>query len=75
MPKARREHGLRVMEAARKALAARTAAGSDPRRSAAVNRVRSEAISERHRRRDARKLLVLAYGILRSGVAFDANYT
>ena len=35
---------------ARKALAAQTAAGNDPRRSAAVNRVRGEAISEGHRR-------------------------
>jgi len=50
MPKARREHGLRAMEAARKALAAQTAAGNDPRRSAAVNRMRGEAISEGHRR-------------------------
>ncbi len=50
MPKARREHGLRAIEAARKALAAQTAAGNDPRRSAAVNRVRGEAISEGHRR-------------------------
>ncbi len=33
MPKARREHGLRAIEAARKALAAQTAAGNDPRRS------------------------------------------
>jgi len=50
MPKARREHGLRAIEAARKALAAQTAAGNDPRRSAAVNRARGEAISEGHRR-------------------------
>jgi hypothetical protein len=50
MPKARREHGLRAMEAARKALAAQTPAGNDPRRSAAVNRARGEAISEEHRR-------------------------
>ncbi len=50
MPKARREHGLRAIEAARKALAVQTAAGNDPRRSAVVNRVRSEAISEGHRR-------------------------
>jgi CRISPR-associated endonuclease Cas1 len=50
MPKARREHGLRAIEAARKALAAQSAAGSDPRRSAAVNRARGEAISEGHRR-------------------------
>ncbi len=50
MPKARREHGLRAIEAARKALAAQAAAGNDPRRNAAVNRARGEAISEGHRR-------------------------
>jgi hypothetical protein len=42
MPKARREHGLRAIEAGRKVLAAETAAGHDPRRSA----VRSKAIVE-----------------------------
>ena len=50
MPKARREHGLRAIEAARKALAVLSAAGNDPRRSAAGNRARGEAISEGHRR-------------------------
>ena len=50
MPKARREHGLRAITAARKALAAQTAAGNDPRRTAAVNQVRGEAIAEGHRR-------------------------
>jgi hypothetical protein len=50
MPKTRREHGLRAIEAARKALAAQSASGNDPRRSAAVNSTRSEAISESHRR-------------------------
>jgi hypothetical protein len=50
MPKARREHGLRAIEAARKVLAAQTAAGNDPRHSATVNRARGEAISEGHRR-------------------------
>jgi hypothetical protein len=50
MPKARREHGLRAIEAARKVLAAQTEAGNDPRRSAAVNRARGEAISDGHRR-------------------------
>ncbi len=50
MPKARREHGLRAIEAARTALAAQTAAGDDPRRSAAVNRARGDAISEGHQR-------------------------
>jgi hypothetical protein len=43
MPKARREHGLRAIEAARKALAAQVAAGNDPRRSAELNRARGEA--------------------------------
>ncbi len=50
MPRARREHGLRAIEAARKVLAAQTAAGNDPRSSADVNRARGEAISEGHRR-------------------------
>jgi hypothetical protein len=50
MPKARREHGRRAIEAARKALAAQTAAGNDPRRSAEVNRARGDAISNGHRR-------------------------
>ena len=50
MPKARRKHGLHAIEAASKALAAQTAAGNDPRRNAAVNRARAEAISEGHRR-------------------------
>ncbi|MFY9665695.1 MAG: hypothetical protein WAL67_06415 [Candidatus Cybelea sp.] len=38
------------IEAAREALAAQAAAGIDPRRGAAVNRARGEAISEGHRR-------------------------
>jgi hypothetical protein len=50
MPKARRDRGLRAIEAARKVLAAQTAAGHDPRSGAAVNRARGEAISEGHRR-------------------------
>jgi CRISPR-associated endonuclease Cas1 len=50
MPKARREHGLRAIEAARKALAAQTASGNDPRRSPEMNRKRGEAIAEGHRR-------------------------
>jgi len=50
MLKARREHGLRAIAAARKALATQTAAGNDPRRTAATNRTRGEAISEGHRR-------------------------
>ncbi len=50
MPKARREHGLRAIENARKVLAVQTAAGNDPRRSREVNRVRSEAVADSHRR-------------------------
>jgi hypothetical protein len=50
MPKARRQHGLREIEAARKVLAAQTAAGNDPRRSVSVKGARGEAISEGHRR-------------------------
>jgi hypothetical protein len=50
MPKARRELGLRAIEAARKVLASQTAEGNDPRRSAAVNRARGEAIGDGHRR-------------------------
>jgi hypothetical protein len=48
MPKAHREAGLRAIEAARKALAAQTAAGNDPRRSA--NPARGEAVAEAHQR-------------------------
>jgi len=50
MARARREHGLRAIEAARKALAMQGAEGNDPRRGAAVNRARGEAIAEGHRR-------------------------
>ncbi len=50
MPKARREHGLRAIKAARKTLAEQTAAGNDPRRSTSVKQARSEAVSEGHRR-------------------------
>jgi hypothetical protein len=50
MPKARREHGLRAIAAARKTLAAQTAAGNDPRASAPVSRGRGETIAEGHRR-------------------------
>jgi hypothetical protein len=39
-----------AIEAARKVLAAQTAAGNDPRASAAVNTARGEAISDGHRR-------------------------
>jgi hypothetical protein len=45
MPKARREHGLRAIEVARKVLAAQAAAGDDPRGHAAQNRLRGEAIA------------------------------
>jgi len=41
---ARREHGLRAIEAARTALAAQAASGNDPRRSAVI-RARGEAMS------------------------------
>jgi CRISPR-associated endonuclease Cas1 len=50
IPKARREHGLRAIEAARKALAAQTASGNDPRRSPEINRKRGAAIAEQGRR-------------------------
>ena len=50
MPKARREHGPRAIEAARKALSVQAAAGNDPRRSVVVNQTRGEAIAEGHRR-------------------------
>jgi hypothetical protein len=50
IPQVRRERGLRAIETARKALAVQAAAGNDPRRSAAVNRARGEAISDGHRR-------------------------
>jgi CRISPR-associated endonuclease Cas1 len=50
MPKARREHGLRAIEAARKALAAQAASGNDPRRDPEMNHKRSNAIGEAHRR-------------------------
>ena len=50
LPQARRERGLRAIEAARKALAAQAAAGKDPRASAHAGRKRGEANSEQHRR-------------------------
>lgn len=49
MPKARREHGLRAIEAARKALATQAVAGRDPRSDPEMNRKRSKAIAEAHR--------------------------
>ncbi len=50
IPEARRERGLRAIEAARKALAAQAAEGNDPRASDRVGPKRGEAISEQHRR-------------------------
>ncbi len=50
LPQARRERGLRAIEAARKALAAQAAAGKDPRASAHAGHKRGEANSEQHRR-------------------------
>ena len=50
LPQARRERGLRAIEAARKALAAQAAAGKDPRASAHAGRMRGEANAEHHRR-------------------------
>ncbi len=50
IPKARREHSLRAIEAARKALAAQAAAGKDPRASARAGRKRGEANAEQHLR-------------------------
>jgi hypothetical protein len=69
MPKARREHGLRAIEAARKGLAAQTEAGNDPRRSASVNRKRGEAISDGHRRN---RCWALAYPGRCEGAASEA---
>ena len=48
MPKARRAHGLRAIENARKVLAARTAAGNDPR-AAARSTALQQAIADSHR--------------------------
>jgi hypothetical protein len=53
IPKVRRAHGLRVIEAARKALAVQAAEGNDPRASNRAGRKRGEAISEQHRRNRA----------------------
>ncbi len=49
LPQARRERGLRAIAAARKALAAQTAAGEDPRASVEAGRKRGEANAEHHR--------------------------
>lgn len=50
IPQARREHGLRAIERARRALQARARAGDDPRANAETNRARGEAIAEQRRR-------------------------
>ncbi len=50
LPQARRERGLRAIEAARKALAAQAAAGKDPRASAHAGHKRGDANAEHHRR-------------------------
>jgi CRISPR associated protein, Cas1 family len=50
MPLARREHGLRAIEAARKALAAQAATGKDPRATMQAGRKRGEANAEQHLR-------------------------
>jgi hypothetical protein len=55
MPKARREHGSRAIEAARKALAAQSVAGNDPRASAQAGRKRGDANAEHHRRNRRRR--------------------
>jgi hypothetical protein len=49
LPQARRERGLRAIASARKALAAQTAQGDDPRASASARLKRGEANAERHR--------------------------
>ena len=46
MPQARREHGLRAIAKARKALAAQALAGADPRRSRETARKRADAVSD-----------------------------
>ena len=50
LPQARRERGLRAIEAARKTLAAQAAAGKDPRASAHAGRKRGDANAEHHLR-------------------------
>ena len=53
IPRARRERGLRAIEAARKALAAQASEGNDPRASDRAGRKRGGAISEQHRQNRA----------------------
>lgn len=50
MPQVRRAHGLRAIAAARKALAAQSRTGKDPRSSREAGRKRGEANAEHHRR-------------------------
>jgi CRISPR-associated endonuclease Cas1 len=50
LPQARRERGQRAIAAARKVLAAQTAAGNDPRASAETSHKRCSGVSEAHRR-------------------------
>jgi len=50
LPQARRERGLRAIAVARKALAAQTATGTDPRGSVEAGHKRGEANAEQHRR-------------------------
>ena len=50
LPQARRERGLRAIEAARKVLAAQAAVGKDPRASAHAGHKRGKANAEHHRR-------------------------
>jgi hypothetical protein len=50
IPQVRRAHGLRAIEAARKALAVQAAEGKDPRASDRAGRKRGAAHAEQHRR-------------------------
>jgi len=50
LPQARRERGLRAIAVARKALAAQTSAGTDPRGSVEAGRKRGESNADHHRR-------------------------
>jgi len=50
MPQVRRAQGLRAIETARKALAAQTLAGDDPRAGREAGRKRGDANAEHHRR-------------------------
>ncbi len=50
LPQARKERGLRAIQAARKVLAVQAAAGEDPRATSHAGRKRGEANAEQHRR-------------------------